>query len=540
MPQTRCEELRVGAARRNRRRQWTITGVMTLEDTLCLSRAGRPVRSFRLGASAIEIGSHPGCDVAIHEAGVPSRALLVHPSGGSVYAYDLVEGPGLARRAVMAVAERVPLGGGFFVARVKAEAQPSESVTTELIRPLPAERAKLSLVAGVGVDARAFHVGEAPMSIGSASDNAIALSDRAVSQYHCRIEPGERVCVVRDLASSNGTWVDGARVQRQELRPGATLRVGRSELRVVSRGAQGARPTFVVQSAPMLAVMAEAERLARLPWPVLVRGETGVGKEHVARALHERGPRRGGPFVALNGGGLPRELIESELFGHERGAFTGAAHAHRGAFEQAHEGTLFLDEVAELPLDLQTRLLRVLETWRVRRLGGERERRVDVRLVCATHGDLRAEVQRGRFRADLFYRIHRLVLELPPLRARPSDILPLSEHFLAQMRAEVGRRCLTPRAVERLGGHRWPGNVRELRNVLELAAVDSESDSIDHVAVERALRRTGESALQAHSPDTLREALEHYGGNLSATARALGMPRSTLRDRLRSGGRSGG
>jgi two-component system response regulator HydG len=502
---------------------------------LCLSRAGHPVRSFRLAERAVEIGSHPSCDIAIYEASVPSRALLVHPSGGTVYLYDLVERPGLEVRSVMPLEQRVALGGGFSVTRVKAEAQLNGSDTTELIRPEPVERARLSLVSGAGAEARAFHVGEAPMSIGSAEDNAIALSDRAVSRYHCRVEPGERACAVRDLASTNGTWVDGVRVQRQELRPGATLRVGRTELRVVCRGTQGKRPDFVVESVPMLALMSETDRLARLPWPVLIRGETGVGKEHVARALHERGPRGSGPFVALNGGGLPRELIESELFGHERGAFTGAAHAHRGAFERAHQGTLFLDEVAELPLDLQTRLLRVLETWRVRRLGGERERRVDVRLVCATHSDLRAEVQHGRFRADLFYRIHRLVLEVPPLRARSSDVLPLSEHFLGEMQAEVGRRCLTTGALERLRGHRWPGNVRELRNVLELAAVDTESGRIDHAAVERALRRTGESTIQAPSPDTLRETLDHYAGNLSATARALGIPRSTLRDRLRGG-----
>ncbi|MGB5195020.1 MAG: sigma 54-interacting transcriptional regulator [Polyangiales bacterium] len=513
---------------------------MTLRETLCLFRAGRPVRSFPLGDSALEIGSHPSCDITIPEGKVAPRALLVHRCGGSVYVYDLAAGPGLERCAVMPLGRRFPIGARYCVTREKAHERPNKSggsPTTELLRACVAEREQLTLVAGAGAEARAFHVGHAPMSIGSAIDNTIALSDRAVSQYHCRVEPGEHASALRDLASTNGTWVDGMRVQRQELRPGAILRIGRTELRVVRRGLDGLRPDLVVESAPMLALMAEVDRLARLPWPVLIRGETGAGKEHIARALHERGSRHSGPFVALNGGGLPRELIESELFGHERGAFTGAAHAHRGAFERAHEGTLFLDEVAELPLDLQTRLLRVLETWRVRRLGGERERHVDVRLVCATHGDLRSEVQRGRFRADLFYRIHRLVLEVPPLRARPNDIAPLSEHFLAQMQADVGPRTLTMDAVERLRGHRWPGNVRELRNVLELAAVTHGSTEIDRAAVERALHRIGQSAIEAPSLDTLREALDHYGGNLSATARALGLPRSTLRDRLKGSAR---
>jgi DNA-binding NtrC family response regulator len=243
--------------------------------------------------------------------------------------------------------------------------------------------------------------------------------------------------------------------------------------------------------------------------------------------------------VPLNGGGLPRELIESELFGHERGAFTGAVQAHRGAFEQAHGGTLFLDEVAELPPDLQTRLL-VLETWHVRRVGSEAARRVDVRLVCATHTDLRAMVEEGRFRSDLYYRVHRLVVEVPPLRVRPDDITFLAQHFLCQMQPEVGERRLDPQALERLHGYAWPGNVRELRNVLELAAVDCDGAVIDLAAVERSLRRISEPCAHRPSPDSLREALEQYGGNMSAAARALGIPRSTLRDRLNSDSASEG
>jgi len=285
----------------------------------------------------------------------------------------------------------------------------------------------------------------------------------------------------------------------------------------------------------MLSVMAEVDRFADLPWPVLVRGETGVGKEHVARALHERARRGKGPFVPLNGGGLPRELIESELFGHERGAFTGAVQSHRGAFEQAHGGTLFLDEVAELPPSLQTRLLRVLETWHVRRLGSEAARRVDVRLVCATHRDLRAMVHEGRFRSDLYYRIHRLVIEVPPLRVRPDDITVLAQHFLCKMQPEIGERRLAPEALERLHRYGWPGNVRELRNVLELAAVDCDGAEIDLAAVDRSLRRISEPSVHRPSADSLREALDHYGGNMSAAARALGIPRSTLRDWLKSG-----
>jgi hypothetical protein len=505
---------------------------------LCLSRAGRLVRSFPLGESPIEIGSHASCDITLNRAGVPARAFLVHRFGGSVYLYDLVAAPGLKQRSVMRISEPVAVGGGLTIKREMAEAEASSPGSTERIRASRPEPRRLSLVIGRGASARAFRIGAMPVSVGCEPDNEISLCDRAVSRYHCRIEPGGHGCFVRDLDSTNGTWIDGIAVQRQALRPGVVLRVGRTELRVVDRDGEPGSG-LVIASAPMLAVMAEVDRLARLPWPVLICGETGVGKEHVARALHERSGRRSGSFVPLNGGGLSRELIESELFGHERGAFTGAARTHRGAFEQAHGGTLFLDEVAELPLALQTRLLRVLETWRVRRVGGEAERSVDVRLVCATHGDLRAEVQRGRFRPDLFYRMHRLVLEVPPLRARPDDVEPLASRFLSQMVSALGERELAPDAVERLRQYRWPGNVRELRNVLELAAVDCDGARIDLGAIERALRRTGEGGGAAPSRDTLQEALEHYGGNLSATARALGIPRSTLRDRLNSSGSSG-
>jgi DNA-binding NtrC family response regulator len=431
------------------------------------------------------------------------------------------------------IGHELAVGGGYAVTRLKAEALPFEQGGTELLRGRSPEPARLSLIGGHGAAARAFHLGEEPLSLGGAPDNAMTLSDRAVSRYHCRIEPSAHGVWVRDLGSTNGTWVDGLRIRRHELRSGAVLRVGRTELRVVRRSSvPGSSSDLIVESAPMLSVMAEVDRFATLPWPVLIRGETGVGKEHIAQALHERGARQKGPFVPINGGGLPRELIESELFGHERGAFTGAVQTHRGAFEQAHGGTLFLDEVAELAPDLQTRLLRVLETWQVRRVGSESERRVDVRLLCATHKNLRAMVREGRFRSDLYYRIHRLVVDVPALRARTDDIAALAAHFLRLMEPDVGERRVAPEALARLHDYPWPGNVRELRNLLELAAIDCDGALIDLASVERALRRSAEPSVLHTSAGSLRETLEQYGGNMSAAARALGIPRSTLRDRL--------
>jgi DNA-binding NtrC family response regulator len=266
---------------------------------------------------------------------------------------------------------------------------------------------------------------------------------------------------------------------------------------------------------------------------VLIVGESGTGKEGIALALHERSERCGQPFVAVNAGGLTRELVESQLFGHERGAFTGAANRHRGVFEQAQGGTLFLDEIGELPLEQQARLLRVLETGDIRRVGSENPTRVDVRLVCATHRDLRVMVADGTFRQDLFYRVARVVIQVPSLRVRPEDLRALVKRFLSEIARELGPRELSREALQRLLTHEWPGNVRELRNVLSAAATTC-SGCIELGDIERALERVGGgSNTRELTSEMIRRALDESSGNQAAAARALGIPRSTLRDRLR-------
>jgi hypothetical protein len=506
---------------------------MRLDDVLCLSRANRPIRSFRVPSHAVEVGSHPSCDLAIPSEAVAPRVLLIQPAFGSLFVYDLVDAPEIGEAEVMPIGRRFPLGGEYALTRLKSEAAPPEPGGTEVLRGPRSEQMELSLVGAPGSGVRPVRVSDAPVSIGGAEGNRLVLRDPTVSRHHCRVEPAGDTLRIRDLGSTNGTWVDGARIERHELRLGSCVRVGRTLLRVVERSPLKSGGA-VFASAQMASVISSVDRFAPLPWPVLIHGETGVGKEVIALALHRRGPRREGPFVAVNAGGLARELVESELFGHERGAFTGAVQTHRGAFEQAHGGTLFLDEIAELPVALQTRLLRVLESWHVRRLGSEADRSVDVRLVCATNADLRRAVSRGEFRSDLFYRLHRLVIEVPALRARRADIEPLAEHFLRAMRAEVGPRELSECGMRRLSIHVWPGNVRELRNVLELAAVESDLGIIDGGAVERAIRCVGEVGPVRVPVDTLQEVLEHYDGNVSAAARALGLPRSTLRDRMKA------
>lgn len=504
-------------------------------ERLWLYRDKAPLRSFALGPRYLEIGRGAHCDVVIHDAAVADRAYLVHARQGTVVAYDL-RGKTVGERTVLGINASLNLGAGYSVRRGEQDEDSVDKRSTDRLAPAYRSAGTLSLLLSEG--ARRVVLRRSPVTVGSATDNRIVLHDSAVSRYHCRFEPFDGGVMVRDLGSRNGTWVSGHRVERAELRAGVSLRLGRTDVELVatssdtSGGASG--DGLLAESPAMLRVVLDIDRYAELPWPVLIQGESGVGKERVAHALHLRGPRKSGPFVALNAGGLPGQLVETELFGHERGAFTGAAAVHRGVFEQAHGGTLFLDEIGELPFGLQSRLLRVLETWQVRRVGGERDRPVDVRLICATHRDLRSRIGMGTFRPDLFYRINRLLIEVPPLRRRVEDIQPLALCFLKAIEGEVGHRVLSDDAVARLVTHGWPGNARELRNVVCSAAAVGATELLSAKDIDDALRRLTDPRSLPQTQESVADVVRRHHGNVSAAARTLGMPRSTLRDRLKT------
>lgn len=275
---------------------------------------------------------------------------------------------------------------------------------------------------------------------------------------------------------------------------------------------------------------------ARSMATVVVHGETGTGKELVARAIHRLGPRAQAPFVAANVAAIPESIAVSELFGHERGAFTGAAARHRGLFEQADHGTLLLDEIAELAPDSQARLLRVLETGEIRPVGCERARTVSVRLVAATHTPLAPLVAAGCFREDLFFRLQTLVLTVPALRERAEDVPRIAEHLLGRLAPEIGRRRLHPAAVERLQAYGWPGNVRQLANVLRRAAVRATRVELRADDITEALADEPRARLHVQdgaSAATIRDVLRAHGGRIAPAARHLGIARSTLRERIR-------
>jgi len=502
-------------------------------DVLVLYYRGERLRRFPLGSRAVEIGRSGACDIVVHDDNVDDRHWVVRRRGAEVLAYDVSEGSA-GQGQHLSLSTPLGLGAHHMLCRELVSPPLAEPMTpqTDLVALPEHQTAGLSLVVDAG-SRRRVRLRDAPVHVGSdAKRNDLVLSDPTVSGRHFRLDPDAGGYVLRDLGSRNGTWVEGIAVRIARIAAGARIRVGRTNLLLLPH--EGARRStqLVAESHAMKRLLSEASALARLSWPALVVGPSGAGKEGIARALHDEGPRAPGPFVAINAGGLPRHLVESELFGHEKGAFTGAGSTRRGVFEQAAGGTLFLDEIGELPHDLQSRLLRVLETSEVRRLGGEQATFVDVRVVAATHRDLAAMVREGRFREDLYYRLTRLVLKVPPLSERPADVPALAHHFLREVRDELGARRLSEAAIERLLAHRWPGNARELRNVVTSAAVATPAEVIQASDVDLALCRISPDAGPTELA-SLEAIVERHGGNLAAAARSLGVPRSTLRDRIK-------
>jgi DNA-binding NtrC family response regulator len=395
-----------------------------------------------------------------------------------------------------------------------------------------------------GVDARRVALPSQTVVVGTSPSADIVIHDPTVSARHCALSPLGSGVSIQDLGSKNGMYVGTARVQEAWGQAGTVVMIGRSTLVLMAIDDSSKSisppgdplPGIAGASIAMRRLADQVRRLAQHALAVLIVGESGTGKELVARALHREGPRCSRPFVAINVTALPRELVESELFGHERGAFTGAHARREGAFAEADGGTLFLDEIGDLPLEAQPKLLRALDGYEVRRVGGAGGgRRADVRVVAATHVRLEQRVTRGDFRRDLFHRLECLVVSVPALRERRGDIAAIARELLRQLAPEVGPRTLTAAAVARLTAHDWPGNVRELRNVLCRAADASAAGArIDLEDIDRSLRRDSPVLAKCVTRERARELFRESAGNLSAAARAAGMPRTSFRKLLRA------
>ena len=379
-----------------------------------------------------------------------------------------------------------------------------------------------------------------PLVLGAAPAADLHLDDPAVSAAHARVAWEAGACLIEDLGSRNGTYVDGLRVRQAWLYPGARLRLGRCRAQIIDPSlADAAAPAGMLgRSLAFTRTLAALRRFAPLTTTVLLRGPTGSGKELAARALHDQGPRRAGPFVALNCAAIPESLCESELFGHVRGAFTGAQRPHLGAFQRARGGTLFLDEIGELPLPLQAVLLRALEARRFTPVGGEQEIAVDARVVAATHRPLESWIAAGRFREDLFHRLGVLSIEIPALNQRSADIPLLLESFAADLAVELGRPVLlTDEAIAAAIHHPWPGNIRQLRNALTRAAALSDgpitaAELLPPAGPELSAGERAGIIVPRGSYAAMNQALLSHmvreTGSIRKAARALGVPRSTL------------
>ena len=384
------------------------------------------------------------------------------------------------------------------------------------------------------------------LTMGRDLANHVILEDTFASLRHARIERKSNGFLIRDLRSRNGTYVNGARVLEAMLGDGDRIRVGETEFDFASRRVDESSNALPTSKNPAWAAqLARLGGIAQSPFPVLLTGPSGTGKDVLAQAIHQSSTRRAGPFVSVNCSALTDSLVESELFGHLRGSFTGATGDRKGAFEAARGGTLFLDEIGDLPLSLQPKLLRALENNQIRPVGSDRAIETDVRILAATHQDLKRAVSEERFRSDLWFRLHVIQLQIPALKDRPEDFEDLFYFFARQMRVRFSFG-----AIQKLKGHTFPGNIRELRNIVARAKAycpdreiveDDVNQLLDVMPVPLKVEvlpadQPPRSIIKEIEQEMIKTRLVANKGNQRKTAADLGLPKSTLHDRIRTYG----
>jgi DNA-binding NtrC family response regulator/pSer/pThr/pTyr-binding forkhead associated (FHA) protein len=540
---------------------------------LVFFRRGEEVLRLSLGAERVVLGRGERCDVVVPDPEVSRQHVALWLESERCQFQDL-SGKGTltggARQAEGKLADGADVTLGQWRAVFRATSAADGPQTTEagmstelLARPdteSPRLQAQLRVRQGAREEVFKFQ-GDA-LNIGKDKTNDVVLDYRFVSTRHLKITRAHNRFVASDQHSTNGTWLGTVRLFEAELPFYTALKVGEAEvsLEPVTTSARSGNYQGIIGNDPSVRQLAELiERVAPSPAAVAVFGESGTGKELVARAVHTRSTRTEAAFIPVNCAAISKELIESELFGHEKGAFTGANNARRGAFEEADGGTLFLDEIGELPLDLQAKLLRALESGEIKRVGASRPINVDVRIVAATNRDLLADARAGRFREDLFYRLCVIPLHLPPLRNRKSDIVTLAEHFVKVFAPRGQSVRLQEGALTSLTGYHWPGNIRELRNVIHRAlllrrgpnieegdisfdskppplAAAPEPSSADPHAVPFVAGVTLADALARVERSIVESALKQLGNSRERVARDLEMSRSTLFKRLKEWG----
>jgi len=423
-------------------------------------------------------------------------------------------------------------------------------ITKEPFRTLLLKKVKLVAAKGRELG-KEFVIDKGLLRIGSKKENDVVIADDTVSRHHAVIEEKKGQYIIRDLESTNGTFVNGLRVSEAFLNEGSIIKLGNTELRFIpveekielTPSKKDRFGDIVGKSKEMKEIFGILEKISKTDATVLITGETGTGKELVAKAIHENSNRSKKPFVVIDCSAIARNLIESELFGHEKGAFTGAVSARHGAFETANGGTIFLDEVGELEPEMQPRLLRVLEAREIKRVGSTNIIPVDVRIIAATNRDLSAEIKKNRFREDLFYRLSVININLPQLRDRKDDISLLIDYFIKTNKARKVKG-VAKETLDILINYRWPGNVRELRNVIERAIALGASDYIEPkdlillkpLASEKDTADLSGKTLEEIEKSAIMQTLKAHKGNKTTTAKALGIAYSTLYEKMKKYG----
>ena len=407
--------------------------------------------------------------------------------------------------------------------------------------------------------------------VGKKENNDLVLTDKTVSRNHFEIIRNQDNFLLRDLESTNGTYINDLRVREAFLTPGDVVKIGKTRLEFIAFDENvqiepSQHETFGLaagRSRKMRQIFGILERISPTNATVIVEGETGTGKEVIARAIHEHSLRKGKPFIVFDSGAVAENLIESELFGHVKGAFTGAIQTRRGAFEEAHTGTIFLDEIGDLGLDLQPKLLRALESRQIKKVGSTANLDVDVRIISATNRNLRKEVANNTFREDLYYRLSVVKITLPPLRARPEDIPLIVERVLASAKfnqlpnGELRVTRVDDEAQKMLQRYQWPGNVRELINILErvipiiddkvikgnqikyvFQTLESDEESTERLDVDMGLpfKEAKQKLVESFEKDYLTSLLKQNNYNISKTAREAGIDRKHIRNLLKKYG----
>jgi DNA-binding NtrC family response regulator len=524
-------------------------------------------------ADSIRIGRSPECDVSLPDPTL-SRVQAVVERQGDAYLLRDRSGRGTfvngAEVAEASLADGAEIALGTWRALFRAASPAGDDQTR--VSSATALRVDGARDGAPPARLRLRHAGRerthplpaAGITLGKDPGCEVLVDDPFVSARHLRIEARDGRWQALDLGSTNGTWVGGARIDRAQLELGATLRLGDVEVVLESRErAEPDRPApfeGMISSDPAMRELFElVGRVGSSDAAVTILGDTGTGKELVARALHARSGRAAAPFIPVNCSAIAETLIESELFGHEKGSFSGAEKLRKGAFEEADGGTIFLDEIGELPVDLQPKLLRVLELGEVKRVGSSRPLTVNVRIVAATHRDLRAQVRAGKFREDLFYRLCVVPITVPPLRRRKGDVRLLADVFLASAAPRGLGLTWSEEALARLEAYDWPGNVRQLRNVVQRALLfRGEGREIAPSAITfedtRAVPADGGDdsvlwvkglTMEEIEREAIRLSLRRNGGRRSAVVKELQIAKSTVLKRigqwgLQDEGRTGG